>query len=962
MKIKLPRLPRPDACPHETPTGVSYMRKLLIFAGLVVCQLPLAHATDYYVDSTSTGTNFGSKANPWKSLAWNAPINQTAFGAGDRIFFRKGRTYVGQLMPIGSGGSAMSPVLFDSYEEPGDPQTKPVIAGMGAATIGSTIYLKDKSYVTVQNLEVTNWPAGATATDGTAGVRDGIRIQIYGAGVKSGIKILNNTIRQIRGITARGGLYGNAAIYVITSDSSTNARWDDVLIENNDISDSTCIGIYVKCPPYYTMANPAGWATNLKIVGNTFQNMGADHIVLNGCESPVVEFNKGYGAGVYGTKQYEMIAGMWTCYKTQNTLFQYNEVAYTANEFSNGTSGDSLAFDVDYGTQGNHTFQYNYTHHNQGGVLIIMPADNNGAGTNYPKTVVYRYNLSVNDGRNTGTCSQFAIFPVEGISRAHVHNNVFYSTLAEGFRFTGVTAAEYTNNVFHMPRAVYPSSSRFFNNCYFGHEVEVNDPYKVTADPKFVSPFPTGAGGDGDIVANTDIFKLQSASPLINAGKVVTIPGVTPAPNGDYWANPLNQGLPDIGVYEHPSGATLPAASTATPTTVYEDNSSAVTYSHTTYDPLYWTYSTTDTTSSGSSQHVSNVSGKWVQVTFTGSHISLYGKRGPTAGQMSVIVDGVPSSDIVDFYWPVNQWRTELYRITGLNPTQTHTVRFTVMPTANAFSTNKYVYIDYFEQLPIAPPALPKVTVIDNSAATHVGTWTQETTDTKYSYGQTRSISSTQNSYMEFTFTGTGVRLYGQRASNRGLMTVTIDGLNPVQINTYTPSTALAYIDHRTKLFEKTGLPYGTHTLRANVDSNDGKLITLDWAEGLIETTPVSVDTNGSTPSLVYTGSWTHSADAAYYNGTKSVASANNASVEFTFTGTGVKLFGKKAANLGKLNISINNGAPTLIDCTSATTLVPTELFSVSGLAPGVNKIKATVYDPTNTFKTVGLDYFQYQP
>jgi len=942
------------------------MRKFLVVASILMCQLPLANATDYYVDSTSTGTNFGSRTNPWKSLAWNAPINQTVFQPGDRIFFRKGRTYVGQLMPKGgSTGSATLPMLIDSYEEPGDPQTKPVIAGMGASTIGSTVYLKDMSYVTVQNLEVTNWPAGATATDGSAGVRDGIRIQIYGAGVKSGIKILNNTIRQVRGITARAGLYGNAAIYVITSDSSTNARWDDVLIENNDISDSTCIGIYVKSPPYYTMANPAGWATNVKIRNNTFQNMGADHIVLNGCDSPVVEFNKGYGAGVYGTKGYKAIAGMWTCYKTQNTLFQYNEVAYTKNEFINGADGDSKAFDVDYGTQANHIFQYNYTHHNEGGVLIIMPADNGGAGTNYQKTTVYRYNLSVNDGRNASDSSQFGIEPVQDISSAHIHNNVFYSTLPEGYRFTGKTAAFYKNNVFYLASATYPSASWFSNNCYYGHVAEVNDPYKVVADPKFAAPFPAGAGGDGDIAANTDIFKLQATSPLINAGQVVTITGVTPAANGDYWGNALNQGLPDIGAYEHPSGATLPAAPTTTPTTVYQDNNyTSLLYSNGNgvYNASYWTFSQTpDHTVSGDTQHVSYIPGQWVEVTFTGSNISLYGMKSTGGGQMSVRVDGVLTSDVVDFYWPVNMWRTELYRITGLNPTTSHTIRFTVLSTKNPFSTNKYCNVDYFETLPITPEPLPKVTVIDDSAATAAGTWTRETAETKFSYGMTRSSSSAQNSYLEFTFTGTGVRLFGLRAADRGLMTVTINGVNPVQINTFAPVTTAAYIDHRAKLFEKKGLPYGTYVLRATVDSNDGKLITLDWAEGLVENY-VNVDTNSSNPSFVYTGSWTHSTDATYYNSTKSVASANNASVEFTFTGNAVKLFGKKAPNLGKLNISVNNGPATLVDCTSATTIVPTELFSVTGLVPGVNKIKATVYDPAATNKTVGLDYFQYQP
>src|SRR5690606_35814750 len=406
----------------------------------------------------------------------------------------------------------------------------------------------------------------------------------------------------------------------VTADTSVDARWDDILIQENDLSDSTCIGIQFKSPPYYTMTDTSKWASNVRIRENTFQNMGADHIVLNGCYGPLIEYNKGYEAGVYGTKEYEMIAGMWTCYKTENTLFQYNEVAYTHNEFDNGISGDSQAFDVDLGTQGNHIFQYNYTHHNDGGVLLIMPKEDKPNAIDYPKTTIYRYNLSVNDGRNTATCSQFAIWPVQGVSSAHIYNNVFYSTLPEGFQFTNVSAAYYTNNVFHMPSAIYPTKPWFSNNAYYGHVPEVNDPYKVVADPQFASPFPLGAGGDGDNIANTNIFKLQPSSPLINAGKVVS---VTPAATTDYWGNALHEGLPDIGAYEYPFGASLPAASTTAPTTVYQDNhgAPAVTYSS------GWSAHASDPLYSGGTQRPGTGDGRWVQVTFTGTNVSLYGKR-----------------------------------------------------------------------------------------------------------------------------------------------------------------------------------------------------------------------------------------------------------------------------------------------------------------------------------------------
>lgn len=941
--------------------GVSPMRKFLVVAGLFAALLPSAHAVDYYIDSTSTGTNQGTYENPWKSLAWNAPVNTRLFQPGDRILFRKGRTYNGTLFfgGGGNGGTAGLPLVIDSYEVPGDPNVKPIIAGGGVA--GATIELKNKAYTTVQNLEITNWPADPTVEGSSPGVRMGIRVTAYSQGTWSGIKILNNTVRKIRGITARSGLYGNAAIQAVIADSSVNARWNDFLIEENDLSDNTCIGIHFKSPPYYTMTNTAQWSSNVKIRGNTFRNVGADHILLNGCESPVVEYNKGYDAGLYGTRGYEMIAGMWTCYKTQNTLFQYNEVAYTVNEFQNGISGDSKAFDVDYGTQGNHIFQYNYTHHNEGGVLIVMPREDNPTAVDFVKTTIYRYNLSVNDGRNTGSCSQFGIWPVQGTSSAHIYNNVFYSTLPEGYKFSDVTAAYYTNNIFYVPAAIYPSGPRFSNNAYYGHVPSVNDPYKVLADPKFVSPFPQGAGEDGDITANTDIFKIQANSPLINAGKTIT---QAPLPTMDYWFNPLTVGRVDIGAHEHQSptvGTTL--APTAAATTVYEDplNSPTVTYGGT------WGRVTNDGKFSGNNQSTASSNGAWVQVTFTGTNLSLYGKRAADLGTMNVTIDGNPNIvGVADSYWPITQYRTELYRVTGLTNAQ-HTVRFTLAG-KSSFSTNTYVGIDYFEILPVTPPELPVVTVIDNAAGTHVGTW--DTTGTSAQsvqyYGLTRSISTTVGNYVDYTFTGTGVRIYGPKASDRGKFTVSVDGGTPVLIDQFSPVTFLEHIDHRMKLFEVNGLPNTTHTVRLTVAESGGKQVVIDWLEGLVggyvPPAPVIVDTNGSTPSLAYAGTWTHAADALFHNATKSVANSNNASVQLTFTGTKASLYVKTAPGLGKLNISVNNGPPALVDCNTTGTAYKVKIFETAVLSPGTHTIKATVYDPGLTNKYVGVDYFEYQP
>jgi hypothetical protein len=943
------------------------MRKILILAGLLVTQVPMALAEDYYVDSSNplSGSGDGSYDNPWKSLTSSAPVNNTLFGPGDRILFRRGRIYNGQLLFTagGNGGTQEEPLVIDSYGRPGDPATKPIIAGGGVA--GGTIELKNKRWVTVQNLEITNWPANQTVEGSGAGVRMGIRLTIYSPGTWSGIRILNNTIRKVRGVTARGGLYGNAAIYPIIDDMSctkdangivtAGARWDDFLIEGNDFADNTCIGIYFKSPSYYNMTDTFRWSTNVRVRENTFQNMGADHLVFNGIVAPLAEYNKGYDAGLYGTRQYEMIAGMWTCYKTQESLFQYNEVAYTINEFTNGASGDSKAFDVDYGTQGNHTFQYNYTHHNEGGVLIIMPRENGSDPINdWYKTTRYRYNLSVNDGRNTGSCSQFGIYPVLGRSSAHIYNNVFYSTLPEGYKFSDTQAAYYTNNIFYVSSAIYPTKPWFSHNAYYGHVPEVNDSNKVVADPKFVSPFPTGAGGDGDVLANTNIFKLQPTSPLINAGKVIT---VTPAATVDYWGNAVNQGLPDIGAYEYPSGASLPAAPNTVATTILEDplNLPTVAYGGT------WGRATNDGQHHGGNLSSASTNA-WVQATFTGTNITLYGKRGPALGRMTVLVDNQPVGT-ADTYWPIEEFRKELFQVTGLAPGQ-HTIRFTLAG-KNSFSTGTWVGIDYFEVLPVTPPVRPVATVIDNSVGIHSAGWETATPHVRY-YGKTRSLSTQVGSYIDYTFTGTGLRIFAPRAADRGKYTVSIDNGAAVTVDQFSPVSFDAHIDDRMKQFEVNGLANTSHTARITVsDVTGGKQVVIDWLEALVggaPAAPVIVDTAATTPGMSYGGSWTHGADALFHNSTKSVANIHNAYAQLSFTGTGAKLFVKRAPNLGRLNISVDGATPTLVDCNSATTTYQYQIFTISGLAPGAHTLRATVYDPTNSYKYVGIDYFEYQP
>ena len=909
--------------------------------------LPFAHvmATDYYVDSVAgndTTNNGLSSAAPWKSLT---KINGTTFVAGDKVLFKRGSAWTGTLTPKGSG-AAGNPLVFDAYGT----GAAPIIDGAGAS---NTVMLWSKSYFTFQNFNITNVAVNE-------GYRAGIRLAFVGAAAPAGVttfrqvKILNNEIHHVAGTSNRdGGLYDTAALYVEFQDyQGAQTYVDDLLIEGNDLHDNRCIGLYVKAPVNYSGRQDL-WATNLVVRSNIFDQGGADHIVINGANGPLIEYNAGYDAGVIGSN-YRYIAGMWTCYFTREALFQFNEVARTRTEYVNGEGGDSQAFDVDYGTYDTHTFQYNYTHDNTGGVLLMMPKENKTGAVDIPKTVIYRYNLSVNDARNTNSGCQFAIYPVLGVNSANIYNNVFYTNRPEGFRFKDVQASYYTNNVFYGPSGLYPNKPTFDHNAYFGHSPIVTDHNKILADPKFAGPLPLTGGADGYLLANTGMFKLQSNSPLINAGATI-------AGNGglDLWGDALYSGSPDIGAHEYPGGS-VPAPTAATIT----DNppSAAVTYTG-----AGWTHST-DTLYQNSTKSVSSTVGDYAQFAFTGTNVTLVGKKGPALGKLTVQID-TGTAVTVDCYWPVDLLRAELYQVNGLSPSG-HTLKATIA-TKNAAASGNAIGLDYFAQSAGSPVGGPLVANVDNPAGAvvvYTGTgWTHATGDT-VRYAGTRSYSATIGDYVEFTFTGTGARIWGAKASTQGKLGVTIDGGPATVVNCYQPTVS----DSLMCTYEINGLTAGLHTLRATIATKDaastGNNVTVDLFQVLTggaayPLAPVIVD-NPAGAAVAYNGAWTHSADANYYNSTKSVSNTLGNYVTFTFTGTGASLYAKKDASLGKLDVQIDGGTATSVDCYATSPAYQVKVFEVSGLPLGTHTLRATVAakNPSSSGNFIGVDYFTYQP
>ena len=340
------------------------------------------------------------------------------------------------------------------------------------------------------------------------------------------------------------------------------ARYNDVKITNCYVKDVKRAGIVVGYTYQHSKFNGAQIAdetvqkyghTNIYIADNYVQNSGNDAIVAMYAYRPVIERNISDTAGVdlddgYAGYWQSFCATIWP-WKTKDAVFQYNEAFDTVGE----GNGDGQAWDIDWsdGT----VYQYNYSHNNGGGSMLIC--------LNEAYNGTFRYNLSHND---LGCLITF-----QGNPEAKIYNNVFY---VDGDRATRVHhnasgkrsgSGVISNNIFYNASTANPNdewepngNKKFSNNLYYGYtSTPSTDKHAVVVaesekDQIFVGPLTAPDSTDGTIHRHDDPeaktvfdgFKIKEDSAAVNAG--VYIPN-----NGgkDFFGNKLGM-TPDIGMHE----------------------------------------------------------------------------------------------------------------------------------------------------------------------------------------------------------------------------------------------------------------------------------------------------------------------------------------------------------------------------------------------------------------------------
>ncbi|MBB6734946.1 S-layer homology domain-containing protein [Cohnella zeiphila] len=535
------------------------------------------HTTYYVSMSDGDDNNDGlSPETPWQTIA---KVNAATFAPGDRLLFKSGDVWSGDILRLRGSGAAGDPIVAGSY---GDADAKPYINAQGKTMtishIGShdgvrwnttspiqeelstTIYMENEQYWEITGLEISNSADSLPA----AGLRNGILIRNDNAGTLNHIYIEDCYIHDVLGDKATKSYWGNAGILYtvefrdparaleVTGNADTKSNFNDILIQGNYVRNVNRQGITLNSrqnlrpevdnqnTKYWGSEGISDWypSTGVVIRENYLENIGGDGILPQVTIGAITEYNTVNG---FNRRSGGASAGIWA-WNADDSLFQFNEA------FGGYTTQDGQGYDVDYAQTGT-IFQYNYSHDNDGGFMLICSPAQDGAIVNGRPVVmktndaIIRYNVSQNEKNR--------IYMFSGYSDGTlIYNNTHYQAPSTGsvspisfWAWGGSypTSVSFFNNIFQLENPTANWGLRDDNagvemqNIAFDYNIVygthgTNEPtdkgeHNVTdKDPMLAAP---GTGMTmasleaGYQAPDLDGYKLMAGSPAIGVGKTI---------------------------------------------------------------------------------------------------------------------------------------------------------------------------------------------------------------------------------------------------------------------------------------------------------------------------------------------------------------------------------------------------------------------------------------------------------
>lgn len=506
------------------------MKKILLSV-LAVLSTCFSFAATYHVDASS-GNDTNNGLDPKHAFKSLAPVSRRTFQPGDKILFKCGTQYEGELY-INCTGAPGQPITFSSYGS----GNKPVINGMGLPDATLTIF--NSAYITIENIAITN--KGETEKS----KRKGIHVVLHNYGIAHNIILRNLHVHDVNGSNVKK-LGGGAGIQWTNGGQEKPSAFDSLIIEGCKVERTDRNGIVGS--GYWSRTQ---WFPSKHVIirNNHLEDIGGDGIVPIGCDSALVEHNTLLRGG-QRFPEGDAAAGIWP-WSCDNTIIQYNEVAYY------GGPWDSQGFDSDWNCR-NTLIQYNYSHDNAGGFLLVC----NDGSAKAPQSVgntgtVVRYNVSFNDGfRSSFKAAGFSpVFHFAGPTfDTKVYNNLIIitkarpqnvdSTIVEMGNWNGFSdSTVFANNIFYVEGMMDFNMGRskrnhYFRNIYYGPQRNIPETDALTAQPAFISPFIKAPA-----MRDLKMYKLETAAVY---GVPMAETNIT-----DFFGNLVKKGTPPvIGIHQ----------------------------------------------------------------------------------------------------------------------------------------------------------------------------------------------------------------------------------------------------------------------------------------------------------------------------------------------------------------------------------------------------------------------------
>jgi hypothetical protein len=437
--------------------------RALLWLGVFAAVAPQLSALDYHVDADAGDDQRGdgSAAAPWRTLDH---VNRATLHPGDRILLRADRVWTDQSLDLAASGIAGKPIVIDRYGEGADP-----VINFGNTSNAQAeawgVRLRNCSHVEVNHLAITSGRFAESK------LRNGV--WVLAEGVDQTLRHIHLKSIRVFEVFGNSRRSGGINFHVRGTSADPEGTFDDILIEGCTVDNVSDTGIQLMTD---ALLGPTSWKhqydafTGVLIRHCRVLNVNRDGILVRASPRALLEHNvvglagylRGDLQGMPYLPEIDVIAALWPYY-CDGVIMRYNE-AYGTRLLK----ADGQAWDFDVGVT-NSVYEYNYSHDNEGGVLLVM----HGTANN-----IFRHNLSVND--------RGPLMDIQGDGTL-VHDNTFY-------RGPGIAPQDFFSGQMRVgPRTIHYRGNRFVNLAgapYF------NSPAATYEGNMFVGPRPEGEPAD----------------------------------------------------------------------------------------------------------------------------------------------------------------------------------------------------------------------------------------------------------------------------------------------------------------------------------------------------------------------------------------------------------------------------------------------------------------------------------